>query len=246
MVLQGVGMFDFIQNFIYSVLNRQEKLLFRKSGQKFKSSYSNSTSKKVFSNAASLELNSKTQKNKIKLENNVKTILKKYENDPQKLLDFVERSGTKIYKIPYANKVLALIGCEEGFISELKGTKALCLNLLLLISGVKTKLSSKTEPMFVLRDLPLESCYTIQQFHKWYAMKLDLPGFDPKSQENFQKFITPVNDGKIKELSIDEILGLKEAIAREVEAIDFVVDMAKSTEGSKNALKKMVSGGATV
>jgi len=240
-------MFDFIQELIYSILGIQEKLLKKKRGPNFKSVYSNKTSKKAFTSGASLELDSGTKKNKIKLESSVKTILKKYGNNPEKLLEFVQKSGTKVYKIPFANKLLGIIGYEEGFVPEVKGFKALYLNIIVpLLSGNKTKFSFTTEPVFVLRDLPLESYSMIQQFYKWYAMKLDLPGFDAESQENFQKFLSPANDDKIKELGVEEILGLKEAIARDVEAINFIVDLAKSTEGSKSALKKVTAGGASI
>lgn len=239
-------MFDFIQKFIYLVLNFQEKLLTKRLGRNFKTFYSNKTSKKAFINGAILELNSETKNNKIKLENSVKTILKKYKNDPAKLLEFVEKSGTKVYKFPFADKILGIIGYEEGFISETKGFKGLYLNIILFLAGNKIKFSLKTEPMFVMRNLPLDPYSMIQQFYKWYAMKLNLPGFDAESQENFQKFLSPSNDEKIKELSVEEILGLKEAIARDVDAINFIVDFAKSTEGSKNALKKVTAGGASV
>jgi len=232
---------------MYSVLAFQEKILRGKLRRNFKSVYSNSTSKRVFGKAASLELNSQTQKNKVKLENNVKTILKKCENDPKKLLEFVEKSGTKVYKIPFANKILKLVSYEEGFVGASKGLKAMYLNIIIsFLAGEKIKLSFKTEPMFVLRDLQLDSYCMIQQFHKWYAMKLDLPGFDAEAQNNFQKFLSPSKDEKLKELSVEEILGLKEAIARDVEAINFIIDLAKSTTGSKNALKKMTAGGASI
>ncbi len=85
----------------------------------------------------------------------------------------------------------------------------------------------------------------IQQFYKWYAKKLNLPGFEPETQDTLQKFLTS-SDEDIKNLSVEEILELKEAIARDVESIDFIVDMAKNTEGSQNALKKMTDGGASV
>ena len=75
--------------------------------------------------------------------------------------------------------------------------------------------------------------------------KLNLPGFNAEAQNNFQKFLHS-DDSDIKLLSVEEILDLKEAIARDVEAINFIVDLAKSTTGSKNALKKMTAGGATV
>lgn len=78
-----------------------------------------------------------------------------------------------------------------------------------------------------MRDLPLDAYYTIQQFHKWYAAKLELPGFDAESQNNFQKYLENINDEGIKNLSVEEIIGLKEAIARDVEAINFVIELYK-------------------
>lgn len=239
-------MFNIIQKFIYFILSLQEKTLRKKLGRSFKGSYSNSTSKVAFNKACTLNLTSKTEKHKEKLKHDVAVVLKKYENNPEKLLKFVEKSGTYVYKIPYADKILKLLGHEEGFISKLSGAKALYLTISLSILTGKRLISLKTKPMFVLRNLPVNSYFMIQQFHKWYAMKLDLPGFDTESQANFQKFLTSSTDEEIKALSIDEILGLKEAIARDVEAINFVVALAKGTDGSKSAMKKLVTGGASV
>lgn len=239
-------MFDFIQRFIYYILSLQEKFLMKKLKRNFKPIYSNSTTKRTFGQPVSLVLTSKTEKNKIKLENDVKVILRKYRNNPEKLLEFVQRSGTKVYKIPFADKILALIGFEEGFVTDTKGFKGLYLNLVAtFFAGEKLKLSLVSEPMFVLRELPLDSYYTIQQFHKWYAMKLNLPGFDSESQNNFQKFLNS-SDDDIKLLSVEEILGLKEAIARDVEAINFIINLAKANEGAKSALQKVTAGGASV
>lgn len=241
-------MFDFIQDFIYSILAIQEKILKNKLRRNLKTSYSNTTTKKAFISGASLELTSETERNKKRLEHNVRNIVKKYENNPQKLLEFVEKRGTKIYKIPYADKVLKAAGYEEGFISATKGFRSLYLNIIIpILAKEKIKLSFNTSPMFVLKNAPLNSYSTIHQFYKWYSMKFNLPGFDAESQENFQKFLTTSKeDEKIKELSIEEILGLKEAIARDVEAINFIVDLAKSSECSKNALKKVSTGGASI
>lgn len=239
-------MFDFIQKIIYSILEIQEKLLRKKLKRNFKSSYSHSTSKRVFGNGASLVLTSQTEKNKEKVKGNIELIIKKYGSNPDKLLEFVQKNGTKVYKVTFADKIVKHIGHEEGFISSLKGIKAVYITLCLKSLGQNIQISLKTEPMFVLRNLPLDNCYFIQQFYKWYGAKYNLPGYDTESQENFQKFLSPSNDDKLKELSIDEILGLKEAIARDVEAINFVVELAKSTTGSKNALKKVTTGGASV
>lgn len=239
-------MLDFIQKFIYFILNIQSKLLGKKSCKNMDSAYSNTISKKRIGSCASFEMNTHAEKAKIKLENDVKIILNKYSNNPQKLLEFVQKNGTKVYKIPFAKKILSIIGYEDGFVGASKGFKAFYLNLIVSVfEGTKTNFSSKTEPMFILNRSTPDKYYTIQQFHKWYAMQLNLPGFDSQSQTNFQKYLNaPESD--VKELSIDEILGLKEAIARDVEAINFVVEMAKSYEGSRKANEKVTAGGASV
>ena len=238
-------MFSFLNKLTYFILSLQEKTLMKRLRRKLKSS--SDSSRRRFSNIASFELKTKAEQNKVKLENNVKSILSKYENNPKKLLKFIEKNGTKVYRIVFADKILNLIGCEEGFVQKTKGLKAFYLNIVVSVfAGEKFRFSFLTQPMFILRNLPVDPYYMIQQFHKWYAMKKDLPGFDAQAQENFQKFLNQNKDEKIKDLSVDEILGLKDAIQRDVEAINFVVELAKSTIGSKKALQKMKTGGASV
>lgn len=235
---------DFIQKIIYFILELQGKKLKK---QSLCHTFSSSSAQKSFNCAATLELNTEKKKKQLKLDTNVTEIIKKFENSPEKLLAFVRKQGTEVYKIPHAKKILKAIGFEEGFIGETKGTKALYLNIVTSIASKEgLKLSFTKAPVFIVSNLELDKLLMIQQFHKWYAMKLELPGFDEKSQENFQKFMEKSNDTDIKELTIDEIIGLKEAIARDVEAINFAIDLAKSGVGSQQAHKKITSGGASV
>lgn len=208
-------------------------------------SYKNSTTKVVFRKNDSAKFSSQTDKNKERLEFEVKNILKKYQNNPEELLNFVERKGTKVYKIPFAKQILGKIGYEEGFIVGQKGLYALYLNLITtLLSSEKIKFSLKTKPMFVV-GLHVDDYTIIQSFHKWYASKLKLPGFEQATQENIQKFLK-IPSSQIETLSIEEIIDLKEAISRERESIDFVVNFARATKGSKSALQKLTTGGASV
>lgn len=224
-------MFDFIQKLIF--------------GKKLKRNFK-SMSKKSLNQAASLELTGETEKNKLKLDNGVKIILKKFANNPEMLLKFIEKSGTEIYRLNFASKLLKLIGYEEGFVISTKGLKSLYINTIIsAFAGEKIKFSLETEPKFILNKKPVDQYFMIQQFYKWYAKKLNLPGFEPEAQDNLQKFLNST-DEDFKDLSIEELLELQEAIARDVESIDFIVDMAKNTDGSKNALKKMTDGGASV
>lgn len=229
---------DFIKGFIYWVLSLQEKALSKKLQSNFQTIYTDTTTKRAYSKDYSMTLTSTTERNKARLEYDIKALLKKSQNNPNALLEFVQEKGTKVCKINHADKILALILEEEGFISPKKGLTALYLNIATsILSHEPIKFSLKTDSMFILRDLPVDSYYMIHQFHKWYAMKLNLPGFDYNAQENFKKFFKSSNDKQMQSLNVNEILSLKEAIARDVEAINFVVDLAKSTDGSKKALK---------
>ena len=235
---------DFIKKFIYWLSKKQVKSIKRSVHAR---SYSNSTSKTVYTSAGSLQLTSKTDKNKLKAKTEIENILRKYKNNPEKLMDFVQKHGTSVYKIKHAKFFLKLIHYDIGFIGKTSGLQAVYLNLLTSLANEhKLCFKNETPEMFILEDAPLNAYYTIQYFYKWYAMKLNLPGFDSESQQNFQKFLNSTNNEEIKGLSVDEILGLKEAIARDVEAINFVVNLARSTAGAKNAMQKLQAGSATV
>ena len=75
-------------------------------------------------------------------------------------------------------------------------------------------------------------------FHKWYAFKDGLPGFDEKSQKLLKKFNSKNEDDLISKLSLTDIEGLKNAIARDVQSINFVVKYSKENAGAKKALEK--------
>lgn len=227
-------MFNFVAKLAAKILNKRSR------------KKSKIASKKTLSPAASFELTSETEKTKAKLENGVKIILKKFGSNPEMLLTFVEKNGTEVFKLASANKFLRLIGYEEGFVIPTRGFKSFYINTVIAaFAGQKIKLSVETEPKFILSKNTLEQYFIIQQFYKWYGKKLNLAGFEPEAQDVLQKYLN-YGENNVSELSVQEILELKEAIARDVESIDFIVDMAKNTEGSKNALKKMTDGGASV
>lgn len=191
---------------------------------------------------ASLSISSKLNSDKQKLNSRVEEIVKKNIQTPEKLLEFVKKNNTQVYKVPHANKILNLIGEEEGFLTPIKGYKALVLNV-----ALGRGFSFSTPAMFVLRDLPVNIYYMSHQFHKWYGYKMKLPGFEELAQKNFKKVWEFQDSNKAATLSYDEILCLKEAIARDVEAIDFVLKLTKESKGAQNAYKVMVEqGGANV
>lgn len=236
----------FILKFVRFILSLQEKRFAHKKEKilmnamnsvKSCSGLSHSTSKIYVNSTETLKLTSQTEKNKSRLDLAVKEIVKKNIKTPHKLLEYIKKSGTPVYKIKNADTILNSIGEEEGFITPHKGFKAFYLNLIL-----NGEISFKTKPMFVLRDLPLNIYSMAHQFHKWYGYKMGLPGFDEDTQLKFKKIWKYANKSEAERLSLNEILSLKEAIERDVEAIDFVINLSKSNDGAKNSLKKIVNG----
>lgn len=179
------------------------------------------------------ELYNKDKANQEKIEN----IIEKYINQPEKFFDFIRGAKTPIYKIKNADKILAYINEQEGFILPKKGIEALYLNLIL-----NKKINLETPEMFVLRNGELNTYAFIYQFYNWYCYKMKLSGFEDDTQENFKHVFEICETDKINSLTYEEILNLKSAIKRDVEAIDFVKKMAQKFSMSKKNLEKIKLG----
>ena len=231
---------NIFQRIIYFFLERQEKALTKKLSRHLKTTSSNSTSKTVVSKGVTIILNAETEKNKDLVLKNVSDIIKSCNNDIPKLLAFIESKGTKVVRVDNADKILSVIKEEEGLITPLEGIEALYINTV-----THSGFSLKSKPMFVMRNGQIDPYYMAHQFYKWYALQMKLPGFDFMSQKIFKIYLN--SDGAIlSNLTLDEMTGLKEAIARDQEATTFALDLAKQKEGSKKVLEKMQDGGASV
>ena len=172
-----------------------------------------------------------------KIDNDVRTLLKGLENNPDKIIEHFEKNGVNVYKVKNANKRLKLIGEALGFITDRGGFKALVLNLI-CSNGLKFK----TDNCVVVDSNDIDIYILINSFYKWYSFKEKMPGFDRKSQLLLKKFNNSKNEDKlIGRLSIPEIEGLKHAISRDVQAIEFVSKYSRENAGAKNALEKMKS-----
>lgn len=232
---------NLFQKIIYFFLEQQEKALTKRLNKHLKVSSTNSTSKTVLSKGVTMTLSAETEKKKELVKLNVSDIVKASNNDPTKLLAFIESKGTKVIKLDNADKVLSVINEEEGLITPLEGIEALYINIV-----TESGFSLKSKPIFILRNGEIDPYYMVHQFYKWYSLYMGLPGFDFISQKLFK--ISLNSDGSIlSNLNLDEMTGLREAIARDREATDFALELAKTKEGSKNVLDKIKNdGGANI
>lgn len=225
----------------YSILAVKEMFLRTILSKHLDTSFSNSTTKTMISSTETITFSSETEKNIQLVKQNVSDIMKSCNNNPQKYIEYMEAEGTKVFRRKEAFKFLNKINEEEGLITELKGKKALYLNSIL-----GQGFSTTFKPALVMSIGEIEPYYMLREFYKWYSLKRGLPGFNFTAQENFKKYLKNINDPSIKNLSYKDMLELKEAIARDSEANDFVINAVKEKEGSEKVFKKMNNGGAEI
>ncbi len=222
---------------IFDYIYKKQEIAHQKRMEKLKSkilSGSIAGQKYYKSSNATLTIENNYNQNKKANEDKIEKIVEKYLDDPKKFFDYIKGANTPVYKTKFAKNILANIGELEGFIYPKKGLKALYLNLIL-----NKKISFKTPEMFVVSSFDVNAYAICYQFYNWYCYKMRLDGFEAKTQEKFQHIFEICESDKINSLSFGEILELKSAIKRDIEAIDFVKKLAVKKAMAKKNLEKI-------
>ncbi len=204
--------------------------------------YKNSTTTRTMNSSATLTFSTKTEEKKKTLEEFMDNLLKDYMDSPEKLLKYMKKEGMKVYKMKQADKILDRIGEQEGFLTPLKGLKALILNFILgIMVEKKLIISFNTSEMFIFNDTETEIYTLSRALYKYYGYKNNLPGYDYKSQEIYKKIYKkdPNQKGLFNKFSLKDMYACKDAMARNLEAINYTVNLAERYEGSKKALQKI-------
>ncbi len=225
-----------LKNIIYNILSVQDKIL-RLRLNKTIGVKNKSKRKQHYSSGCTLNLNSMAEAEKNELEFKITNILKTYEYNPLRILDYVKSQGTEVIFIKDAKKILNPIFENEGFIYPCKGRKALYLSL-----AINKKFALKTNEMFVLSEGEINKYYFIYHFYNWFAFKNNIAGLDSESQELLKKFLFTSAD--TKELQLEEIYKLKDAIQQDKASIEFVIKLCRNYDGVKQALTKMQNEGS--
>ena len=101
--------------------------------------------------------------------------------------------------------------------------------------------------MFVLGVGEIDKFYMLHNFYRWYSMKTGLAGFEYEVQKKFKSTLFDKSDTEMKNLSMEDIISIKEAVSRDQEATNFVLQYTKQTDGSKNVMDKLKNdGGANI
>ncbi len=204
--------------------------------------FKSSTTKHSMNVSCTLKISAETDKKKNEINEELRNIVNQYINTPEKLIQYIQLQGIKVYKLRNADKILEKIGEEEGFLTPLKGFKALFLNIILKIAFKDSiDINFSTKEMFIF-NLESTEIYTIARaLHKYYGYKNKLPGYDYKSQKIFKKVYKKSKNhtSPFGGCTINDMYACKEAIARDLESINFTIALSVEYERSKKALEKI-------
>ena len=228
-----------IQNVIYFILSIQEKFL-RARLNKTLGVQRVSKRKKLYRDGCLLDINSLAEQEKNQMEEELSLLLKQTNYEPEKLLEYVEKQGTKVYYIKNP-KHLYSIGENEGFIYPQNGAKALYFALL---TGQKFTL--KTDEMFVLSRGQINKFYFVYHLYNWYAYKHGISGMDSESIALLNKYLFNASDEEIGKLQLADIYKLKDAIKQDKASVEFVIKLCRNLEGSQKAFEKLTDGGTNI
>ncbi len=180
----------------------------------------------IFDKNATIEFSAQTKEVIKQVKIDVQAIAKTTDNEG--LLEYIRKNGTEVIRFKKAPILLRLLGEEEGLIVVQQGFKRLIFGAL---------------PVFVLRTGEINRLVLLHQFYKWYSMKKGLPGFDYASQKLFKKAMRSKN---LEKMNINQVVGLREAVARDREATDWTYEHACAEDGTKKAFDKLNTGGANI
>ena len=242
-----------MKNFVNSLIKKLKKMTTTpKISQKnikgkLMGKFSSKTSAKFFTSNDSLSIDAKQTFIKEEINAEARLILKEAVENPEILVNFIKLKGTRVIKSRYMKPVLFLFREQIGFLPPMKGFKALALNILLnIISRAKLNIENKTPELFVLDDKPVNIYFLSHQFHLWLSYINELPGFDEATRENFKNiWDSNLDSMEVGKLSIEEIVALKDAMARDMEALKFVKEMTREFVGQKQSLDKIKKDGST-
>lgn len=190
--------------------------------------------KKAVMDGCTVDISQDIKDKLAKVDNDVRAILKQCKNNPFEVIKYLEEHNVPVFLIKHSKRFVKFIKEKEGLITDRTGLTALVLNL-----WTKQGISFKTKTFVLMEDSEPDIYNLIHCLHKWYAKKEGLLGFDEKSQKLLRKFNDKNEDKLIGRLSIPEIEGLKNAISRDVQAIEFVSKYSRENAGAKKALEKM-------
>ena len=226
---------DLFKKILLIIFSLQEKILTARLNKTLNTKQT-AKRKKVYANGVLLSLDSFADKEREELEAECEAILKTSEFKPEKVLEYIKQQ-TGVYYIDNSQYLYA-IGENQGFIYPQKGLKAIYLSLL-----IKNKPLFNTPEMFILAKGEINKYIFMYHFYNWFMFKHNIAGIGADEINLLNKYLYNAGEDDINKLQLNDIYKLKDAIAQDKAAINFVIKLCKNFETSKIALEKLKDKG---
>ena len=197
--------------------------------------YNNVLNKKYYRKGCTLDIAADAEKRILDIKNKALELVNRYNKSTLGLLDYISSKGYRIVRISGKKKILSKIDETPGFVCAASGLRALYINI---VSG--SGIGLKSEPMFILEKETPSISEILHDFYLWLAMDMGLPGFDDKTHKLFIRYFVKGEDALLKRIHVNQMIMLKQAVSRDKEAIEFVIDFEKINRSSKKVHKDSI------
>jgi hypothetical protein len=199
----------------------------------------------------SFRMVAETQKQVAEATDRALELVKQHYKKPEDLAACIEKEGTPVYIIagPFLTKlVLFVLGFEPGFIPP--GNSRRHRWLYQLLDQVQAKPGCHREHgVFVMTRSVFTVGFLAHQLHHWMACRAGLPGYGETEQGLYKKFweqdhgiVTPK---RAEQMSAEEIIQLRNAIHRDMEALRFMQQLVQELFAPANQAANLSQGNAT-
>lgn len=207
-----------------------------------------------------------TRKRLSKVSKAAKEAVQKHYRTPEALKGFIESYGTPVYVLPdgffgeiQAKMTIACLGFQYGYIPKPTGAKALkrYQKLLSWLEGTCSRnhkalqapafsvssADNELQGIFLLCASQFNVPYLTHQLHHWMACRSGAEGYCDKAQALYKSFwqehhgqVTPA---LLKKMGTAELLTLRQAINRDMEALEFLRAMVDEVFAPANQAKSL-------
>lgn len=185
--------------------------------------------------------------------------IQNFYTDPQKLAGFIERYGTPVYVLKFgwlAMLVLRALGFEPGFIPPCDSRQGVWLKRLLTFceadrpQPIGSNVTTHPFPngVFVLTRPLFSVGFMTHQLHHWLACRSGMAGYSEQARKLYKQFWEE-NRGRIGkevyQMNAEDILALKAAINRDMEALRFLKSMTDEVLLPARQARRIANGTAS-
>lgn len=182
-----------------------------------------------------------TRRQATEIAESARSAVKSFYKNPADLAAFIERHDTPVFVFDNSficGLTLAVLGFEPGYIPPAEGKRYELLQKALKTEAkflhLKGTMGEKSNchfehGVFVLTRPLFTVGFLSHQLHHWLAFRSGMRGYSEQSQKLYKKFWSEQNGvlgAEVYDMTVEEMVALKAAINRDLEALLFLKEIA--------------------